>query len=288
MKMLDRRKFFMCLSLMATGTILCVRRVLAEIPKLRIAFLHLAPVPGDVTGNRLRLQNALQTAADNGADWVLTPELCTSGYAFASRIGTDWIEQQPDEWMRDFCRQVVQLGVTVFLSQAEKDPGTGRLHNSIFVIGPDGGIIGRHRKIQTLRVGSEAWSSPGGPIPPIMVPPLGPVGLLICADAYPAWIAKKLKEQGAEILVSAAAWGPGQYGPAGEWERCTRDTGLPLLVCNRTGMDGSLDFTHANSVIAVEGRRLLSMSSVLPAIFLIDWDVQTQRPFPQTPTKIVL
>ena len=55
----------------------------------------------------------------------------------------------------------------------------------------------------------------------IPVPPFTRVGMLICADAYSPEIAKTLHNQGAQILVSSAAWAPGLHGPNGEWERCT-------------------------------------------------------------------
>lgn len=145
--------------------------------------------------------------------------------------------------------------MTVFLSHPERDCQTAKLHNSVFVIGADGAILGKHRKINTLRVGAEAWSSPGGPAAPILIPPVGQVGVLICADAYPPGIAKSLQAQGAQLLVSSAASAPGLHGPNGEWERCTRDTGLSLLVCNRTGPDLTLNFTEAQSVIVKDGQR---------------------------------
>ena len=76
------------------------------------------------------------------------------------------------------------------------------------------------------------------------------------------------------MLVSSAAWGPGVHGPNGEWERCTKDTGLPLFVCNRTGADRTLDFRKAETVVAQKGQRLLSLCSERSAIFLIDWDLK--------------
>jgi hypothetical protein len=74
---------------------------------------------------------------------------------------------------------------------------------------------------------------PGTQAVAIPVPPFTRVGMLICADAYTSEIARNLQAQGAQLLVSAAAWAPGHHGPNGEWERCTHDTGLPLIVCNR-------------------------------------------------------
>jgi predicted amidohydrolase len=112
---------------------------------------------------------------------------------------------------------------------------------------------------------------------PIPVQPVGPVGILICADAFTPGIAKSLAGQGARLLVSSAAWAPGFHGPNGEWERCTEDTGLPLLVCNRTGRDRTLDFAAAESVVVKDGKRLLTMSSDRSTIFIVEWHLEGQN-----------
>ena len=226
--------------------------------------------------NRRLVETAVATAAGQGAAWVLTPELCIPGYAFADAIGTDWIVPPPDPWTQDFCRLVARLHVTVFLSHPERDLRTATLHNTVCVIAADGAILGTHRKINTLRVGDEAWSSPRDRVTPIPAEPFRRVGILICADAYSPGIAQSLKAQGADLLVSSAAWALGLHGPDGEWERCTRDAGLPLFVCNRTGRDRTLDFTRPESVIVNDGARLLSLRSARSAIFAIAWDLTTQ------------
>jgi hypothetical protein len=76
--------------------------------------------------------------------------------------------------------------------------------------------------------------------------------------------------------VSPAAWAPGLHGPSGEWEQRTRDTGLPLLVCNRTGPDATIDFSEAESVIVKDGRKRLSLRAARSAIFTVDWDPTAQ------------
>jgi N-carbamoylputrescine amidase len=243
---------------------------------VKISFLHLAPAHGDVTHNRRLVETAVGAAAGLGASWIVTPEFCISGFTFHEQIGTDWILPQPDVWMRDFCQLVARHGVTVFLSHPERDPRTDKLHNSVFVIAPDGAILGTHRKINTLPVGSESWSTPGELATVIPVDPVGSVGILVCADAYSSSIAEGLKAQGAKLLVSPAAWAPGLHGPNGEWEQRTRDTGLPLLVCNRTGPDAILDFSEAESVIVKDGRKRLSLRAARSAIFTVDWDPAAQ------------
>ncbi len=257
-------------------------------PLLRIALLHMAPVPGDLAGNRLMIENAIDAAWVHKARWIVTPELCVSGYDFTGRIGTDWIEPLPDQWVQRLSKQIADLGVTLFLGTPEKDPVTGRLHNTVLVIGPDGRIQGKHRKIRTIKKGAESWSSPGVVPASFPVAPVGNVGLLICADAYPAWIAQQLKKDGADILISSASWCKAPFGPAGEWERCSKDTGLTMIVCNRTGMDKTLDFKDAESVVICHGKRIHTMTSHAPAIFMIEVDPVTKRPVSTPPVKIGL
>ena len=110
--------------------------------------LHLAPRLGCVDYNRSLVESGVDLAAEQGADWVLTPELCVPGYTFTPHIGTDWILAQPDEWNGCLMAKARNKGVTVFLSHPERDPQTGLLHNSVFVIGPGGDIMGCHRKIK--------------------------------------------------------------------------------------------------------------------------------------------
>ncbi len=243
---------------------------------LRIALLHLAPIPADLNGNRRLIERAISKAADAGATWIITPELVVCGYTFADRIGTDWIVSPPDPWITTVCRLAAQLRITVFLSHPERDGPSNALYNTVFVIAPDGAITGKHRKINTLRKGSEAWSSPGDRATPIPAPPVSRVGMLICADACSPSIPGSLRSQGAQLLISSAAWAPGYHGPQGEWERCTVVTGLPLVVCNRTGPDRTLDFTQAESVVVKDGRRLLSLSSERSVIFVTEWNVTAQ------------
>jgi N-carbamoylputrescine amidase len=241
---------------------------------LRISLLHLAPVLGDVENNRRLVESAVKVAADLGSDWAVTPELCIPGYLFADKIGTDWILPQPDPWMDDFCRLVKQLSMTVFLAHPERDAESGDMFNTVFVIDRTGRITGHHRKVKTLR-GPEAWSSPGSRCDPIECDGVR-VGVLVCADCYKNDVPQLLKDNGAEILVSPASWGPGGCGPDGEWEQRSEDTGLPLIVCNRSGIErADLDFREAESVVAQHGKRLLGATSPTSVALTFDWDLET-------------
>ncbi len=70
-----------------------------------MAFLHLAPELGALDRNRSLIEYGTRVAAESGADWVLSGELVVPGYRFEPKIGTNWIAEQPDSWMRRLARR---------------------------------------------------------------------------------------------------------------------------------------------------------------------------------------
>jgi predicted amidohydrolase len=235
---------------------------------LTVAFLHLAPELGALDRNRSLIEYGTRVAADSGADWVLSGELVVSGYRFEPLIGTNWIAEQPDSWMRRLARLSSELRVASFVSHPERESATGKLFNSVFVIGRNGQMLGRHRKLKPTP-GSEDWASAGEPGRPIPVDGIT-IGLQICADAYKPLPAVRLRDAGAQLLVSAAAWWPGEWGPKGEWEARTLDTGLPMIVCNRTGRDHESPLFGSESVIVDRGEKLLTLWAPESTVFIVD------------------
>ena len=249
---------------------------------LRIALLHLDAVPGDIAGNRARIEAGIQEAVSQGADWVMTPELAETGYNFASRIGTKWIAPFPDAWISTLAAIARDNRVALFVGFAERDAKTGKFHNSVAVINRDGVIQGAYRK-QRVHGGAESWSTPGTGGTPFVVDGI-PVGLLICADTYKPELAASYRQQGAAILLAPANWPPvAGMGPDDLWERRSAETGLPLIVNNRTGREPELDFTLGESVVAAGGERLFSFSSSQSRLFYVDWDRRQgfSQPAPQ-------
>jgi predicted amidohydrolase len=238
-----------------------------------VALLHLAPRPGDIAHNKRLVESAVRRAAAMGAAFVVSPELVVSGYGFRDAIGTDWIARdQPAllAWAGDLARQT---SVSLLLGAPEAD---GRLFNSLILFARDGSRRGHHRKVMALKVGSESWSTAGDRGTVVTVDGIGRVGLFVCADMYSKRLVDETAAQQIDLLVSSAAWAPGHHGPNGEWERASIETGRPVLVCNRTGMD-AMDFTEAQSVAAVGGTIASSHSSPDSAIVLLDWMPQARQ-----------
>jgi predicted amidohydrolase len=150
---------------------------------LKIALLHLAPELGALDENRALIESGTRLAAGLGTEWVLSGELVVPGYRFAELIGTEWIGEQPDLWLRRLSQLSAELGVVSFVSHPERGAASGQLFNSLFVIGRNGRMLGRHRKLHPTP-GSEGWAAGGELGPPVLVEGIQ-VGLLVCADAYP-------------------------------------------------------------------------------------------------------
>ncbi|WP_051219635.1 carbon-nitrogen hydrolase family protein [Oceanobacter kriegii] len=241
---------------------------------IHVAMLHLNPRPGQLDDNLASLEQGLRQAAAMGADWVTTPELAITGYHFSDQIGTGWIQPvSQDRYLKHMQQLSDELDITLFLSHLEQVATSGPVHNTLFVISPDGQLLARHHKINTIP-GSEDWSAEGSQ--PTRVTLNGVrVGLLICADAWPAQHTDVLKQQGVDVIVSSANWAPGLYGPEGVWEARSLASGVPWFVNNRTGIDTTLDLRNANSVLAYQGERLQQAASSTPFVWLLDWNLTT-------------
>jgi len=232
-----------------------------------LALLHLAPRPGEVEHNKRMVEDAVLRASAMGARLVVSPELAISGYGFRDLIGTDWIADQQAALFAWAAKLARRASAFLILGTPEADRS---LFNSMIVFDPDGDKIGRHRKVMTLKVGSESWSTAGDRATAITIDGIGRLGLFVCADMYSKQLVNETAVQDVDLLVSSAAWAPGHHGPNGEWERASLETARPVLVCNRTGED-SMDFRASQSVAAAGGRIASSHSSPQAAIVLVDW-----------------
>jgi len=274
------RQTFRSLSIIVLLLYLCcvsmTVRASGDDGKLTIAMLHLELRYADLEHNAALVQKGIELASKHNADWVTTPELSHTGYRFDLKLGTTWIPNGPDKYVEEVQALAKKHRLVVFLSHLERIDdrlGNRELFNTLFVIDKAGEIIGRHKKVNTIPI-SESWSTAG--TSPLVVNVDGyKVGLLICADAWPATHAKSLENQGAELILSSASWAPGEYGPGSTWEKRSSETGLPIFVNNRTGIERQFDLRNAVSAVAYQGKRLLSHQSPNSQLVIVNWDTKT-------------
>lgn len=235
---------------------------------IRISMLHLAFRYNSVSQNVELLERFLSRALQLEPDLVLMPELAVSGYEFYKEIGKGWIKEDVPAVIKKFSQLARENEVAIILSSPRYSAERDRYYNAAIFIDEQGQVLGEHYKVNVLP-GSEGWSSPGFEVNPIDWNG-HKIGLLICSDAYTENIAKELATGGANVLFSPAAWAPGMHEPNGEWEQRSKETGLCLYVCNRTGKEDRMNFEGSASAVIASGRRRVEYSDVQPAILTID------------------
>ncbi len=231
---------------------------------IRISMLHALLKYDDVFHNIELLETLFLKSVTLKPDIIIMPELAVSGYEFRDEIGVEWIKEVIPETISRFSHLARDHQVAVVLGTPRFSEKADQYYNAAIFINEQGQVAGEHYKINVLP-GSEGWASRG-----VEIKPVGwrenKVGLLICSDAYTPNIAEELVKQGANVLISLAAWAPGFHGPNGEWEQRSKETGLCLFVCNRTGVEKNLTFSGSSSLVAAAGRRIIDYSGERPAI----------------------
>ncbi len=105
----------------------------------RIAVAQLRVDEKDQRLNLCRILDALDLAAKEEADFLVTPEMCLTGYhaKFDQRLRNELVRR-----LRSAC---AECGVTLIVGAGDKR--RGKVYNEQLVIGGGGRLIGRHAKM---------------------------------------------------------------------------------------------------------------------------------------------
>jgi nitrilase len=95
-------------------------------------------------------------------------------------------------------------GVTVVCGIHERDSefGGGTLYNSVVVIGPDGALLNRHRKLMPTNPERMVWGQGDASGLRVVDTPAGRVGALICWESYMPLARYAMYAQGIEVYVT--------------------------------------------------------------------------------------
>jgi nitrilase len=95
-------------------------------------------------------------------------------------------------------------GVTVVCGANERDDehGGGTIYNTVIVIGPDGSILNRHRKLMPTNPERMVWGFGDGSSLKVVDTPAGRLGALICWENYMPLARYALYGQGIEVYVA--------------------------------------------------------------------------------------
>lgn len=150
-------------------------------PVTRVAAWQCLPGPLDVAGNLRRLDAACARAAAQRAQVLVTPEMFTSGYAITRAEVERLAEDAGGPTEAAVARIAARHRLAIVYGHPERAPGGGA-YNAATMVGPDGAVLGRHRKVH-LYGDVDRGQFVANPARPAAFDFRGsPAGMLICYD----------------------------------------------------------------------------------------------------------
>ncbi len=225
--------------------------------KFIVAAIQMDIALGDRKRNFKRAGQLIEQAAKAGARIVCLPELFNTGYDYAA--------------ITNQCRILFAQGVrklkkfasanALYLvggSIAEK--ADGRIYNTSLLIGPQGDIIGKYRKIHLFGPLDEPQHFTPGEECPVFNTTLGRLGIMLCYDIRFAELGIKLGSQGAQIIFVPAQFPDPRLH---HWQVLLQaraiENQLYIVGVNRCGSDLRNSYFGNSMVVDPRGRLVGSL-----------------------------
>jgi NAD+ synthase (glutamine-hydrolysing) len=261
---------------------------MAESTKLRVALAQIDTTVGDIDGNLRLISESIERALDQGAQLVLLPELCLSGYPPEDLLLRRDFLAAVSEGLDAAAAEVEGIVALVgFPERVERppeelehfdpliDPPPPPAYNSLAIVA-DGEVRGVYRKCDLPNYGvfdERRYFEPG--TEPALIEVDGvPIGLTVCEDIWhPGFPEREEAAAGARLVVNASASpyhrGKGR-GREGMVADRARSYGVAFALCNAVGGQDELVFDGGSAVIAADGQVLARAAQFEPEILVCD------------------
>jgi len=176
--------------------------------QIKIAMAQILCMDGDLSGNLIRIENALKEAKEKQAEIIVFPESSLLGWENPDAHERALpIPGKDSEILCNLARKY-QMFICIGLDEKEGD----KLFDSAILIDNEGNILLKHRKINVL--------------PELMTPPysvgegvqvvqtkFGKIGVMICADSMMGNLLEEMKAKKPDLLLIPYGWA----APEKEW-----------------------------------------------------------------------
>jgi nitrilase len=189
---------------------------------VRAAVVQAAPVLFDSSATVDRVTTLAAEARDRGAELVLFPEAFVGGYPKGLSFGTS-VGGRSAEGRKSFGRYqqgavavpgpltarigeiAKKLEIHLNIGVVELDEGGGTLYCTLLFFGPDGRLLGKHRKLKPTAAERFIWGEGDGSTLTVLDTPLGKLGGLICWENYMPLARVAMYAKGVEIYLAPTA-----------------------------------------------------------------------------------
>jgi predicted amidohydrolase len=169
---------------------------------VRLATVHFRPKGGKTPEDNCRMfEPFIAEAARQKADLVVLGETLT--YVGLGKKYHEVAEPVPGPSTDYFGRLAKKHNLYLVPGLLERDDHL--VYNVAVLIGPDGNIVGKYRKVCLPRGEVEGGLAPGSEYP-VFPTRFGRVGMMVCYDGFFPEVARELTNRGAEV-IAWPVWG---------------------------------------------------------------------------------
>jgi len=184
-------------------------------PKVKVAAVQAAPVFLNRDATVDKALSLVREASNNGAELIAFPEVFIAGYPYWNRLENVFkttpyfVEllknavRVPGPVTDRLCDAAREAGAYIIMGINERPDNTlGTLYNTNLIIGPEGNILLKHRKLMPTYAEKLVWGFGDGSTLRVLKTPIGKLGTLICGENANPLARFALIAQGEEIHVS--------------------------------------------------------------------------------------
>ncbi|GIN20685.1 MAG TPA: carbon-nitrogen hydrolase family protein [Bacillus bacterium] len=239
---------------------------------IKVSVAQLTPKLGDKQHNLQLISDAMIEAKGDRADLIVFPELFLTGYSVGDDLDR-MAETEEGQGMTEIKKLCVEHGLYAVISFPEKGE-SGQFYISSALIDNNGDVLGIYRKTHLFDK-EKVHFTPGSEFK-VIETPIGKMGLMICFDVEFPEIARSLKLQGADFIVIVNA---NMYPYELHHHLFSRvramENEIPVIICNRLGVEGDLEFCGDSMVIDATGNILLEMKQAV-GVRTVDMPIEQQ------------
>lgn len=170
--------------------------------KVRLAAAHFRPRGGKTPMDNCRMfEPLIADAARQRADLIVLPETLT--FVGLGKSYFDVSEPVPGPSTDYFGELAKKHNLYIVAGLVERDRHL--IYNVAVMLGPDGKIVGKYRKVALPRGEIAGGITPGDEYP-VFDTRFGKVGMMVCYDGFFPEVARRLSDNGAEV-IAWPVWG---------------------------------------------------------------------------------
>lgn len=191
---------------------------------VRVAVVQASSVIMDREASTEKAISLTLEAGEKGANIVVFPEAFVPAYprglTFGAKVGSRSAEGRKD-WFRYWENSVpvpsettkrlgeaarkAEVYLVVGVIERDNEFSGGTLYCTVLFFGPDGVLLGKHRKLKPTASERLIWGEGDGSTLPVFDTPFGKIGALICWENYMPLARAAMYAKGVQIYIAPTA-----------------------------------------------------------------------------------